>query len=61
MDDQLDIRNTLMVSTNIELRAGVCLCIVKSNDLEAKEVVSVLNAGWNCDSLDTTIGNLLSR
>jgi hypothetical protein len=61
MDYQSDIRNTLTGSTNVELRAGVFFCRMKSNELEAKEVVSVGNAGGNRDTLDTTIGNLLSR
>jgi hypothetical protein len=59
MDYQLDIRNALMGSTNVELCAGVCSCRVKSNDLEPEEVVSIGNAGGNRDTLETTIGNLL--
>jgi hypothetical protein len=61
MDYQFDIRNALIGSTNVELCTVVFACRVKSNELEAKEVVSVCNAGGNRDTLDTTIGNLLSR
>jgi hypothetical protein len=58
-DCKLDVKNTSMGLTNIELCAGVFLSIMKSNDLESKEIVSIGNTGGNSDALNTTIGNLL--
>jgi hypothetical protein len=45
--------------TYIELSSANRVCAVKSDDLEAEEVVAIFDAGRNCNVVDASGGDLM--